>query len=46
MPYNHELFILRRVTQSYNCLLSIIIIYLKPYNYMQTNDYYQIEIIT
>ena len=46
MPYNCKLFVLRIVTWSYNCLLRIIISYLKPYYYVQTNDYYQIEIIT
>ena len=34
------------VTWSCNCLLKIIITYLKPYNCMQTNSYYWIEIIT
>ena len=33
------------VTLSYNCLLTIIISYLKPYNCVQTN-YYWIEIVT
>ena len=28
---------------NYNCLLRIIICYLKPYNCVLTNDYYQIE---
>ena len=30
---------------NYDCLLKIIISYLKPYNSVQTNDYYQIDII-
>ena len=53
MPYYCKLFVLRIFTWSYNCLLGIIIIviiiiisYLKPYNCVQTNDYYQIEVIT
>ena len=40
------LFVLRIVTWSSNCLLRIIIIsWLKPYDLVQTNDYYKIEII-
>ena len=40
MPYNSKLVVLRIVTKSYHCLLKIIIIYLKPYNYVQSKDYY------
>ena len=46
MLYNYQLFVLRIVSLSYKCLLRIIISYLKPYNCMQTNEYYYIEIIT
>ena len=46
MLYGYKLFLLRIVTWSYNSLLQIIIIiYLKPYNCAQTNDYYKIEMI-
>ena len=38
-----KLFVL--ITRSYDCFLRIIF-YLKPYNYVQTNDYFQIEIIS
>ena len=40
--------ILRIITWNYNYILTIIIIIncLKPYNCVQTNDYYWIEIIT
>ena len=38
MTHNCKLFVLRIVTQSYNCLLKIIISYLKLYNCVQTND--------
>ena len=46
MPYNCQLFILRIVTWSYNCLLSIFIRHLKPQNRVQINDYYQTGMIT
>ena len=47
MPYNSKLFVLRILTWCYNCLLRIIIISsLKPTNCVQTNDYYQTEIIS
>ena len=35
MPYNCKSFVLRIVTWSYNCLLKIIISYLKQYVYKQ-----------
>ena len=38
MTYNNKLFILR--------IVRIVISYMKPYNCVQTNDYYLIEIIT
>ena len=38
MLSNGKLFALRIVAWRYICLLKIIIHYLKPYNYMQTND--------
>ena len=41
-----KLFVLKIDTWCYNCLLTIIESYLKRYNVVQTNDYYQIEIIT
>ena len=45
--YDYKLFVLILVTWSYNCLLRIIISSnLKPYNCMQTNNSYWIEIIT
>ena len=34
------------IAQSSSSQAIIIIIYLRPYNYVQTNDYNQIEIIT
>ena len=35
------------VIGSYDCLLRIVIVnYLKPYNFLETNDYYWIEILT
>ena len=40
ISYNWKLFTLRILSWSYNCFLRIIISYLKPYNCMQTNDYY------
>ena len=43
MTYNSKLFVSRIVTESHYCLLRIIITYLKPFNCVQTNDYYQIE---
>ena len=43
MPYKSKLFVLRRVTWSYNCLLKIIINYLKPYLCVQRKDYNEIE---
>ena len=47
MSYNSKLFLLRIFTWSYNCFIRIIIIsYLKPYNCVQTNNYYFIDIIT
>ena len=46
MSYNSELFVLKIVTWRYHCLLRIIIIYLKPYYCLKTNEYYLIEIIT
>ena len=46
MPYNYILFVLKRITWNSNCLLRIIVIYLKPYNCVQTNYNYWIEIIT
>ena len=45
MLYNCELFVLSIVTWNYHCLLRIIISYLKLYNYVQTNNFYWIEII-
>ena len=42
--YAWKLFVLWMVTWNYNCLLKIIINYLKLYNCEQTNDYYWIEI--
>ena len=45
MRYNYKLFILRIATSSYNYLLRIIISYFKPGNYLQTNDFYWIEMI-
>ena len=36
----------RIVTWSYNCLLRIIISYLKPFNCVQINNYHEIKIIT
>ena len=45
MPYNCKLFVSRVVIWSYNSL-RIISNYLKPYNCVQTKDYYWIEIIT
>ena len=44
MSYNYKLFALRIGTWSYNFLLRIVN-YLKPYNCVQTNDFYYIEII-
>ena len=48
MLYYCKLFVLIIVTWSYNCLLRIISSWsnLKLYGYVQTNDYYWIEIIT
>ena len=46
MPCNFEIFLLRRVTWNYDCLISIIMNKLKLYNCAQTNDYYLIEINT
>ena len=36
MLYNFKLFVLQIVAKSYNCLLRIIISYLKPYLYLPT----------
>ena len=38
--YNCKLFVLEIVTWSSNCLLRVIISYLKSYNCVQTNNYY------
>ena len=47
IPYYYKLFVWIIVTWSYNCSLRIIIIiYLKPYYCVQTNDYYLVGIIT
>ena len=46
MPYNSKLFVLRIFFLNFNCFLSTIISFLKPYNYVQANDYNQMEIIT
>ena len=40
-----KLFVVKVVTWSNNYLLRFVISYLKPSNYMQTNDYYDIEMI-
>ena len=45
--YKHDLIMMRMMKNCYNCyycLLKIIITYLKPYNCVQTNDHYLIEI--
>ena len=44
--YLWKSFVLRIVTWCYDCLLRIIINYLKEYNCMQSNDYYLIEMVT
>ena len=48
--WNHiivcKLFILRIVTWSYNCLLRIIISYLKPYNSLKYLKSYSVQIIS
>ena len=41
-----KLFVLRIVIQRYNCSLRNMTSYLKSKNCEQTNDYYQIELIT
>ena len=41
-----QIIFVKIVTWSYNYLLRIIISRLKPCNCVQTNDYYQIKIIT
>ena len=45
IPYNCKLFVLRIFSLNYNCLLRIVITYLKPYNPMQNCRYYWVEII-
>ena len=46
MPYDCNLLVLRIVTWTCSCLLRSIINHLKTCDCVQTNDYYQIEIIT
>ena len=41
MPYNSKACVLEMIIWNYNCLLRTnIIIYLKPYNCVQVNDFY------